>query len=214
MSTGASAHHRGPPGRSAKRRPGGPLAYTNPLTLSSHSNKSNPTTATHPHAHTERRHPAPTRSRRKTGNTAEPDGLYRSSEVSRVELWLDFDSDMLHQGALITVDLADGVRLATARQHSEDFADRDQHDIPAILSALGQVADQVCTLVTAYHAVDPTTLGRDGEAARTGDDRTGDDRTGDGTSRGHVHPRAGPRCGQLCGRRHSRRRRRRRRRTP
>jgi hypothetical protein len=43
VSTGASKHHSGPPRRSPKRRPGGPLTYRNPLTLSSHTKR-----ATHP----------------------------------------------------------------------------------------------------------------------------------------------------------------------
>jgi hypothetical protein len=62
------APHRGPPGRSAKRRPGGPLAYPNPLTLSSHTNKRNPATTSRRDTHTQRRGPTPTRSPRTTGN--------------------------------------------------------------------------------------------------------------------------------------------------
>src|SRR6266536_397233 len=46
------------------------------------------------------------------------------------------------EGFLNTVDLANGVRLATLHQDIKDFADRDQHGIPAVLSALAHVANQ------------------------------------------------------------------------
>jgi hypothetical protein len=105
--------------------------------------------------------------------TAQPDGLHRSSEVSRVELWLIPDGDALNQGALITVDLADGVRLATLHQDSKDFADRDQHGVPAVLTALGHIAGQVCTLVTTYHAANPAPPDRGGEAERPADGGAG-----------------------------------------
>ena len=67
---------------------------------------------------------------------AEPDGLHRRADISRVELWLIPDGEILDQGALITVDLADGVRLCTLHQDIKDFAYRDQHGIPAVLSAM------------------------------------------------------------------------------
>jgi hypothetical protein len=100
---------------------------------------------------------------------AEPDGLHRSDEISHVELWLIPDSAVRNQGALITVDLTNGVRLATLHQDTKDFADRDQHGVPAVLTALGHIAGQVCTLVTTYHAANPAPPDRDGEAARTAD---------------------------------------------
>ena len=49
VSTGASAHHTAAlPDAPPRERPGGPLAYPNPLTLSSHTNKGNPTQARPP----------------------------------------------------------------------------------------------------------------------------------------------------------------------
>jgi hypothetical protein len=44
------------------------LAYPNPLTLPSHTNKGNPPKAAHRDAHAERRRPTPTRSLRATSN--------------------------------------------------------------------------------------------------------------------------------------------------
>ncbi len=73
---------------------------------------------------------------------ASPVGLHRRADITAVDLWLIPDGDVLDQGALITVDLANGVRLATLHQDIKDFADRDQHGIPAVLSALAHVANQ------------------------------------------------------------------------
>src|SRR6266498_4689456 len=70
------APHRGPPGRSAKRRPGGPLAYPNPLTLSSHTKKGNPPEVAHGADHAKRRGHTPTRSPRTTGNNGPAPGVY------------------------------------------------------------------------------------------------------------------------------------------
>ena len=87
---------------------------------------------------------------------AEPDGLHRRADVTRVELWLIPDGEVLYQGALITVDLADGIRLATLHQDAKDFADRDQRGVPAILTALDHVAAQACLLIERYQATHPS----------------------------------------------------------
>ncbi len=82
---------------------------------------------------------------------AEPDGLHRRADITRVELWLIPDGEALAQGALITVDLADGVRLCTLHQDIRDFARRDQHGMPAVLTALAHIAHQVGLLLDTYH---------------------------------------------------------------
>jgi hypothetical protein len=87
--------------------------------------------------------------------TAWPDGLRRRGDVTAVDLWLIPDGDILGQGALITVDLAGGLRLATLHQDIKDFADRDQRGVPAVLSALAYIANQASRLVAAYHAANP-----------------------------------------------------------
>jgi hypothetical protein len=81
---------------------------------------------------------------------AQPDGLRRRADITGVELWLIPDGDILDQGALITVDLANGVRLCTLHQDIKDFANRDQRGIPAVLSALHHVANQASLVVTTY----------------------------------------------------------------
>jgi hypothetical protein len=86
---------------------------------------------------------------------APPDGLHRRADITAVQLWLIPDGDILDQGALITVDLANGVRLATLHQNIKDFAGRDQHGIPAVLSALEHIANQVSLLLNTYHTVNP-----------------------------------------------------------
>ena len=88
---------------------------------------------------------------------AEPHGLHRRADISRVELWLIPDGDVLDQGALITVDLADEVRLASLHQDIKDFAHRDQHGIPAVLAALAHIANQVSLLLDTYHAANAPT---------------------------------------------------------
>jgi hypothetical protein len=85
----------------------------------------------------------------------EPDGVHRRPDVSRVELWLILDGEILHQGAVITIDLANGIRLASLHQDIKDFTDRDQHGVPAILSALDHIATQVCLLVDRYQTTQP-----------------------------------------------------------
>lgn len=84
-----------------------------------------------------------------------PDGLYRRPDVTDVLLWRIPDGDILDQGALITVDLANKVRLATLHQDLKDFADRDQHGIPAMLSALDHIAYQASLLLDTYQAANP-----------------------------------------------------------
>jgi hypothetical protein len=86
---------------------------------------------------------------------AQPDGLHPRADVTGVELWLIPDGDILDQGALITVDLANGVRLATLHQDIEDFADRDERGIPAVLSALHHIANQASLVVTTYETALP-----------------------------------------------------------
>ncbi len=84
-----------------------------------------------------------------------PDGLHRHADVTAVELWLIPDGDILDQGALITVDLANGLRLATLHQDIKDFTDRGQRGVPAVLSALAHIADQASRLVAAHHTANP-----------------------------------------------------------
>jgi hypothetical protein len=86
---------------------------------------------------------------------AQPDGLRRRADITGVELWLIPDGDILDQGALITVDLANGIRLASLHQDIKDFANRDQHGIPAVLSALRHIANQASLVVGAYEAAHP-----------------------------------------------------------
>lgn len=86
---------------------------------------------------------------------AGPDGLRRRADIGDVELWLIPDGDVLDQGALITVDLSNGVRLATLHQDIKDFADRDQLGIAAALSALAHIAHQVCQLLDTYQRANP-----------------------------------------------------------
>ncbi|WP_432830846.1 hypothetical protein [Dactylosporangium sp. CA-092794] len=83
---------------------------------------------------------------------AEPDGLHRRADLTRVELWPVHDGE---GGALITVDLADGVRLCTLHQDVKAFARRGQHGIPAVLAALAHIANQVSLLLDTYHAANP-----------------------------------------------------------
>ena len=87
--------------------------------------------------------------------TAAPDGLRRRADIAGVLLWLIPDGDVLDQGALITVDLSNGVRLATLHQDIKDFADRDQRGIAAALSALAHIANQVSLLLDTYQRANP-----------------------------------------------------------
>src|SRR5205814_4894653 len=72
---------------------------------------------------------------------AQPDGLHRRADITGVELWLIPDGEVLDQGAVITVDLASGVRLASLHQDIKDFTGRSQHGIPAVLDALAHIAN-------------------------------------------------------------------------
>lgn len=86
---------------------------------------------------------------------AQPDGLHRRADITAVELWLIPDGDILDQGALVTVDLANGVRLASLHQDIKDFANRDERGIPAVLSALRHIASQASLVVETYEAAHP-----------------------------------------------------------
>jgi hypothetical protein len=86
---------------------------------------------------------------------AEPTGLRYRSDITAVLLWRIPHGDVLDQGALITIDLANGVRLATLHQDIKDFADRRQRGIPAAVSALGHITGQVCLLVERYQRTNP-----------------------------------------------------------
>jgi hypothetical protein len=70
-------------------------------------------------------------------------------------MWLIPDGDILDRGALITVHLANGVRLCTRYQDNKDFANRDQRGTPAVLSALRHIADQASLVVATYEAAHP-----------------------------------------------------------
>lgn len=51
----------------------------------------------------------------------------------------------------VTVDLSNGLRLASLHQDIKDFADRDQRGFAAVLSALAHIADQASLLVRKHH---------------------------------------------------------------
>ncbi len=87
--------------------------------------------------------------------TAGPDGLCRRADIGAVDLWLIPDGEVLDQGALITVDLSNGIRLATLHQDIKDFAGRDQRGIAAAISALAHIAHQACLLLNAYQRANP-----------------------------------------------------------
>ncbi len=83
---------------------------------------------------------------------ADPDGVHRRTDVTRVQLWLIPDGDVLDHGAVITVDLANGIRLAGLHQDVKDFAERGQRGQAAVGTALEHIAAQVCLLVDRYQA--------------------------------------------------------------
>jgi hypothetical protein len=83
---------------------------------------------------------------------AQPYGLHRRADITGVELWLIPDGEVLDQGAVITVDLANGVRLASLHQDIKDFTGRYQHGIPAVLDALTHIANQAALLLDTYYA--------------------------------------------------------------
>jgi len=86
---------------------------------------------------------------------AQPDGLRRPGDITGVDLWLIPDGEILDQGALITMDLANGVRLCTLYQDVKAFAARGRRGIPAILSALHHIADQASFVMATYQAAHP-----------------------------------------------------------
>ena len=86
---------------------------------------------------------------------ADPHGLHRRADITRVSLWQVPDGEDLGRGALITVDLADQVRLCTLHQDVKYFAHRGEHGIPAVLTALAHIAEQVSLLLDTYHAANP-----------------------------------------------------------
>lgn len=96
---------------------------------------------------------------------AQPDGLDRRADLAGVQLWLFPDGDILDRGALVTVDLANGIRLCTPYQDIKDFADRRQHGIPAVLAALHHIAEQVALVVGTYQEAGRTQA-RDEDVAR------------------------------------------------
>lgn len=87
---------------------------------------------------------------------AGPYGLLLRVDVDRIELWGIPDGDVLDCGALITVDLTNGVRLASLHQDLTDFADRGARGFPAALSALEHIARQASALVETYQRSNPT----------------------------------------------------------
>jgi hypothetical protein len=87
--------------------------------------------------------------------TAEPAGLRRRDDIVDVLLWRIADGGALDQSALITVDLANGIRLATLHQGALDFAGRDQRGVTAVLSALAHITAQACQVVAAYEHANP-----------------------------------------------------------
>jgi hypothetical protein len=84
-----------------------------------------------------------------------PDGLVRRADVEDVMLWLIPDVDVLDQGALITVDLTNRVRLASLHQDIKDFADRDARGVPAAVSALAHIAAQATLVLATFQRNTP-----------------------------------------------------------
>ena len=99
---------------------------------------------------------------------ADPDGLHHRADVTRVQLWLIPDGDVLDHGAVITVDLAGGIRLAGLHQDVKDFAERGQRGVAAVLTALEHIAAQVCLLVDRYQAETASHSGSPANASATG----------------------------------------------
>jgi hypothetical protein len=87
---------------------------------------------------------------------ARPAGLVRRVDVQTVLMWRIDDGDVPDQGTVITVDLANGVRLATTHQDITNFADAGLRGIPAAVSALAHIAGQVSALVRTYQRHNPT----------------------------------------------------------
>jgi hypothetical protein len=83
---------------------------------------------------------------------AAPDGVHRRADVACVDLWLIPDGEVLDQGALITVDLVGGIRLASGHLDVKDFTVRGQLGEAAVLTVLEHIATQVCLLTDRYQA--------------------------------------------------------------
>jgi hypothetical protein len=86
---------------------------------------------------------------------ANPDGLARRGDIHQVALWLIADGDIPDRGAIITVDLTNGLRLASTYQDARAFAGADAHGTTAALSALAHVAAQASQLVAGYQTRNP-----------------------------------------------------------
>jgi hypothetical protein len=86
----------------------------------------------------------------------DPPGLTRRGDITDVGLWRIPDGEVLDQGALITVDLAIGVRLTTLHQDIRDFADRDARGVVAAVAALAHIANQASLAVRGYERSNPT----------------------------------------------------------
>jgi hypothetical protein len=84
-----------------------------------------------------------------------PPGLTRRGDIRDVLLWRIPDGDVLDQAAVITVDLANGVRLATLHQDLEDFADRDARGIAAATTALAHIAAQASMVLDTCQRTNP-----------------------------------------------------------
>ncbi|MEJ3741784.1 hypothetical protein WEI85_00580 [Actinomycetes bacterium KLBMP 9797] len=86
---------------------------------------------------------------------AHPAGLIYRADVRDVLLWLIPDGEVPDQGAVITVDLANGIRLATHYQGVKEFADRDANGVEAAVSALAHIAAQASALVAHFQRGNP-----------------------------------------------------------
>jgi hypothetical protein len=84
-----------------------------------------------------------------------PPGVTLRADLGQIGFWLIPDGEVIDQGALITVDLTNGIRLATLHQEIRDFAPSDARGIPALLCAIGHVAAEVCRVVETYEAANP-----------------------------------------------------------
>jgi hypothetical protein len=84
---------------------------------------------------------------------AQPAGLHRRADITGIELWLIPDGDVADQDALITVDLATGIRLASLHQDVKQFADHDARGTAAALQALIHIADCAGRLVADHDRI-------------------------------------------------------------
>lgn len=71
--------------------------------------------------------------------------------IEHVGFFRTFDGET-SDGAIIVVDLANGLRLAGPHQDHRGFASRDSRGIEAAIEALGSLALQANTIVTEYQA--------------------------------------------------------------